>query len=486
MLVAASPDHMNIDLPYGLNLRQYQAPAWNALIHDECKRLVMVWPRRNGKDLITLNMLITKACQRVGLYFYIAPFYTQVRSIIWNGSDGSGRRFLDYIPQQLIKKKNEAELKLELINGSIIRFLGSDNIDSIVGNNPIGIAFTEFSLHKPEVWHYLRPVLAENGGWAIFNGTPRGLNHFYQLYEKAKRSDSWFVQHLTRDITGIPTLEAIDEDRQSGMPESLIEQEYYCSWSASSEETLIPLDLIKQAIHAQAPTPSHVRILGVDPAYAAKGDRAVIARRAGNFLYPLEKHRGLDNMALASRIANHINEWQPQYVCIDSGRGEGVISRLEQLGYGRLIVPVHFSGKPQEDLYANKRAEIWCRMRNWFLKANKGQAPKIPNDDELIADLSAPTFEVNDRGFIQLESKKQIKKKGYGSPDCGDAVAVTFAEDEETYSLGSAATMPLGASEAGGGYWSADIETFMAGQLQQTRQYDPLSYSQGWGYDARH
>ncbi|MCK5128088.1 MAG: hypothetical protein KAR42_17665, partial [candidate division Zixibacteria bacterium] len=102
-------------------------------------------------------------------------------------------------------------MKIELINGSIIRLCGSDNIDSIVGNNPIGIVFTEFSLHKPQAWEYMRPVLAENGGWALFNGTPRGLNHFYQLFEAAKRDPNWFTQLLTRNDTQVPSLEAIAE-----------------------------------------------------------------------------------------------------------------------------------------------------------------------------------------------------------------------------------------------------------------------------------
>ena len=121
-------------------------------------------------------------------------------------------------------------MRIDLTNGSQIKLQGSDQIDRIVGTNPYGIVFTEFSLHKPAAWEYLRPILAENGGWAIFNGTPRGLNHFYNLYQKANADDGWFTQFLTRDDTGVPSLEAIEEDRRSGMPEALIKQEYYCSF----------------------------------------------------------------------------------------------------------------------------------------------------------------------------------------------------------------------------------------------------------------
>jgi len=422
-------------MPHGFTPRPYQQPLWDAMIHDGFTRAMTVWPRRSGKDITDINIIATKAMQRVGLYFYIAPYYTQVKSIIWNGSDGQGRRFLDYIPVPFIRKKNEAELKLELINGSIIRLCGSDNIDSIVGNNPIGIVLTEYSLHKPEVWHYLRPVLAENGGWALFNGTPRGLNHFYQLLEAAKRNKNWFVQFLTRNDTGVPSLEAIEEDRKSGMPESLIEQEYYCSFTSSSEETLIPLDLIEPCINRAVNhdyVKSSPKIMGVDVAYAEKGDKSVIARRQGSFLLPLDKFQGLDNMSLATRVGNYINDWRPHLVFIDAGRGEGVISRLHQLDFGDIVIPIHFGGKTFSDLYRLKKDEMWGRMKNWF--SNPDHLASIPDDVSLITDLSAPRFWVNDKGFIQIESKKQLRSRGFSSTDSGDAVALTFAEDVDSTS----------------------------------------------------
>lgn len=422
---------MEITLPYDFTPRDYQIPLWEAMFSGIYKRGITVWPRRNGKDLIYWNACIAKACQRVGLYFYIAPFYNQVRQIIWEGADNKGRRFLDYIPHQLLARKTQVDMRIELVNGSIIKLLGSDIIDRIVGSNPICIFFTEFSLHKPEAWHYLRPILAENGGEAWFNGTPRGLNHFYQLYHIAAKNDSWFSEYLTRRETGIPTEEAIQEDRDSGMPESLIAQEYYVEWTASSEETLIPLDILKPCITTMLRTEDYSfspKVVGVDVAYAAKGDKAAIAKRQGRFLFPTKTFQGYDNMALSTEVARVINEWRPDAVFVDAGRGEGVISRLWQLGFSDIVIPVHFGGKSFSELYVNKRTEIWCKMRDWFLVENK---PLIPNDEELLSDLSAPKFGLNDKGFIQLESKKEIKKRLKRSPDSGDCVALTFAEDIE-------------------------------------------------------
>jgi phage terminase large subunit len=225
---------MEYNLPYKFTPRSYQVEPWNAIMHENFMRGVMVVPRRNGKDLTCWNALVCKAFQKVGLYYYMAPYYNQVRQIIWEGFDKSGRRFLDYIPVDLITAKTKLDMRIDLVNGSQIKLQGSDNIDRIVGTNPRGVVFTEFSLHKPGAWDYLRPVLAENGGWAIFNGTPRGMNHLFELYQKANAASDWYSQYLTRDDTGIPTLDAIEEDRKSGMPDALIQQEYYCSWMAGS------------------------------------------------------------------------------------------------------------------------------------------------------------------------------------------------------------------------------------------------------------
>ncbi len=228
---------MDITLPYNFTHRPYQEFPWNVCIQETFRRGLLIWPRRNGKDLFCWNLCIAKAMQRVGTYYYIAPYYNQARQIIWEGSDGSGRKFLDYVPHDLIKGmyhqgRTKLDMRQKLPNGSQIKLVGSDNIDAIVGTNPVGIVFTEFSIHKKGVWDYLRPILAENDGWALFNGTPRGMaNEFYELYSLAIRPESnWFLQHLTRDDTGVPTLEAIEEDRQSGMPEALINQEYYTNF----------------------------------------------------------------------------------------------------------------------------------------------------------------------------------------------------------------------------------------------------------------
>jgi len=212
----------------------------------------VIWHRRAGKDKTFINILAREAFKRVGTYFYILPYYKQARLIIWEGMDANGFRFIDHIPHELVKRKDSQQMVLEVSNGSIIRILGSDNIDSIVGSNPVGVIFSEFSLHKPLAWNYLRPILLENKGWALFNGTPRGKNALWKMYRTAKKDPSWFSELLTVDDTRrhdgkpIVTRADIESERQNGMPEELIQQEFYCSFEAGLVGSILG-DLMQHA-----------------------------------------------------------------------------------------------------------------------------------------------------------------------------------------------------------------------------------------------
>lgn len=223
---------MDIQIPYNFTLRPYQRNTYEAL-EKGFNRAVVVWHRRAGKDKVFLNICVREALKRRGSYFYILPYYAQARKIIWEGMDKEGFRNIDHFPAPLIEHKNNQEMVLELKNGSFVRFLGSDNIDAIVGTNPVGVIFSEFSLHKVQAWNYLRPILLENNGWAMFNGTPRGKNHLYNLLQAAHHDPNWFVDVKTIEDTHVMTPAQVEEEIANGMPRALALQEFYCSFEAA-------------------------------------------------------------------------------------------------------------------------------------------------------------------------------------------------------------------------------------------------------------
>lgn len=193
-----------------------------------------MWHRRAGKDLLWLNRTTTAAVQRIGVYWHIFPTAKQGRKIIWDGVTKDGRPFISHWPQDLIAERNATEMRLKLANGSVWQVVGSDNYnDALIGGNPVGIVLSEYALQNPSCWNFLRPILAENDGWAAFAFTPRGKNHGWQLYEMARKNPDWFCERLSADQTNAISRAAIEAERAAGMPDELIEQEFYCSFEAA-------------------------------------------------------------------------------------------------------------------------------------------------------------------------------------------------------------------------------------------------------------
>lgn len=222
---------MKITVPIDWKPRPYQLPLWKFL-ESGGKRAVAVWHRRAGKDLCSINWCAVSALTRPGLYWHLFPTYNQGRKIAWDGMTREGRKFIDHFPEQVQEARNNTEMRLTLKNGSIYQVVGTDNIDRLVGANPLGVIFSEYALQDPRAWDYIRPILAENGGWALFIYTARGRNHGYDLLNVARRNERWFQQVLTVEDTRSIPVSAIEEEREAGMPEEMIQQEFYCSFDA--------------------------------------------------------------------------------------------------------------------------------------------------------------------------------------------------------------------------------------------------------------
>ncbi len=232
---------VTLTLPHNFKCRPYQRAFFEAM-KKGLKRAVLVWHRRAGKEKTCWNYMLMKAAQKIGVYYYFFPSFAQGRKVLWDFIDKDGYRVLDHLPKELILgNPNATEMKIRLRNGSIIQIIGTNNIDSIVGTNPIGCVFSEYSLQDPTAWTLIRPILVENGGWAVFNFTPRGQNHGKELYEMARGNTEWFCQLLTVDATTredgsrIISDADIEAERLAGMSEDYIQQEFYCSFTLGIE-----------------------------------------------------------------------------------------------------------------------------------------------------------------------------------------------------------------------------------------------------------
>lgn len=221
--------------------RHYQKDLWEYL-WDGGKRAMEVWHRRSGKDEICLAWASVAAHQRKGAYWHMLPEAAQARKVIWDAVDPHrGQKRIDTaFPEAIRSNTRNSDMYLELGYGSTWQVVGSDNYNSLVGASPAGIIFSEWAVADPLSWAYLKPILEENNGWALFITTARGPNHAKRMYEAAVGNPDWHVSLLTPNETGLfndEQLKNLEEDyittHGETMGKALFEQEYLCSFEAA-------------------------------------------------------------------------------------------------------------------------------------------------------------------------------------------------------------------------------------------------------------
>lgn len=237
---------MRVKLPHNeWKPRAYQRKAW-AYLERGGRHAELIFHRRAGKDEICLHWAAIAAHQRPASYWHMLPMASQARKAIWEAiNPHTGKRRIDEaFPKALRETTRENEMLIKFKNGSTWQVVGSDNFNSLVGSPPAGITVSEWALANPAARAYLRPILAENGGWQLYITTPRGKNHAHDTFRAAERDmlagKDVFAQRLTVYDTGAMSEETIKSERQAYIDDygqdagdALFRQEYLCDWDAA-------------------------------------------------------------------------------------------------------------------------------------------------------------------------------------------------------------------------------------------------------------
>ena len=195
---------------------------------------VIVAHRRCGKTVACINDLIYRALienKENAQYAYIAPYYSQAKNIAWD--------YLQRFSRPVLIKANQSELTVELINGAKIKLFGADNPDTLRGLYLDGVVLDEYADMKPSIWGAtIRPLLTDRNGmngyktWAVFIGTPKGHNNFWEIYNQATKDDGWFVRVLRASQTGLLPQEELD-DAAKVMSQDQFLQEMECDFESA-------------------------------------------------------------------------------------------------------------------------------------------------------------------------------------------------------------------------------------------------------------
>jgi phage terminase large subunit len=187
--------------------------------------------RRAGKTVACINDLQRAAleCDRVRPRFaYLSPFLRQSKAVAW-----------DYLRHAMLDTRalgataHESELRVDYPNGAQVRLYGADNPDAMRGIYLDGIVLDEYADMDPRVWsEVIRPALADRQGWAVFIGTPRGRNAFFELWRRAQTEEGWFSLLLRASETGLIPAGELALARRDLSEEQYL-QEFECSFDAA-------------------------------------------------------------------------------------------------------------------------------------------------------------------------------------------------------------------------------------------------------------
>lgn len=221
----------------GIVMRSYQKAVLKAF-DNGIRFIVLCWSRRAGKSLFAWNLLIREAVRKPGTYWYCFDNYSTAYNDIWIAMTSKGIKFLDMIPADMVVRMNSAKMEIELTNGSVIKLVGINKADKLVGTGLMGVVFDEYAVLNPASIEFITAMLGETGGWRIMISTPRGKNHFYEEYNFALAHPEFaYVSTMNCSMPEVAQYMAkgfLEQERLKIISkygnDALYQQEYMTSW----------------------------------------------------------------------------------------------------------------------------------------------------------------------------------------------------------------------------------------------------------------
>jgi len=274
-------------------------------------------------------------------------------------------------------------------------------------------------------------AMSTEGAKTLMAGNPtRTSGFFFDAFNKMR--SRWFTMKVACQDSSRVAKDYPDEiAEQFGNPSSVYNVRVLGDFPTEDDDAVIPLHLCEAAVIREVECPTWIRpVWGVDVARFG-GDRTVLCKRHGNVVFENLKHwQGKDTMQVSGIIKKEYDDTpehlRPSSINVDVlAMGAGVVDRLFEMGLP--VVGINVGESPAvSDRYMRKRDELWFQAREWLAARDC----RIPDDAELIAELTLPKYKMTSSGKLQVESKDEIKKRtGHRSPDLADAFCLSLASD---------------------------------------------------------
>lgn len=265
----------------------------------------------------------------------------------------------------------------------------------------------------------------------LLSNPTRTSGTFFETHNRLR--DSWKTYRWSCIDSPLVSDEFVDEMRERyGAESNAFKVRVLGDFPESDDDVLIPYHLIDDATKRDIEVDMGVgAVWGLDPARFGS-DRTALCKRVGSVVTEVTSWRQLDTMATVGRVKAEFDalppSLRPREIMVDSiGVGAGVVDRLRELGLP--VRGINVSESPSMgQTYANLRAELWNKTKGWL----EGRSCKIPEDDQLVAELSAVRYSFTSSGKLQIESKERMKARGLPSPDLADALVLTMAGEAAT------------------------------------------------------
>ena len=273
----------------------------------------------------------------------------------------------------------------------------------------------------------------------LLSNPTRSSGTFFE--SQTRLASTWWTRRWSCVESPLVSEEFVDEMRaRYGEDSNAFRIRVLGEFPMADDDTIIPFHLADSAIKRDIEIPEDTKpIWGLDVARFG-ADKTALCKRYGNVVTEITSWQGLDLMQTVGRVMAEYEglspSMRPSEILVDSiGVGGGVVDRLRELGAP--VRGINVGEAPaMGNTYMNLRAELWFKTKGWL----EDRSCKLPNDDQLLAELTSIRYAFTPGGKMKAESKDDMRKRGLKSPDLADALCLTMASDAATALSGAMST----------------------------------------------